>query len=381
MSSPASPEPLVPLPARPPVRRVLMTADTVGGVWSYALELARALGPRGVCVDLATLGAPLAQAQRDEAIAVPGLTVHDITWRLEWMDAPWDDVRASGEWLLELEARLAPDVVQLNGYCHGALPFQAPVLVVAHSCVLSWWEAVKHEPAPPACARYREEVARGLQAAHRVAAPTRALLDAVERHYGALPSACVIPNARRAECFVPTRKKRFVLAAGRLWDEAKNLSALEAVAPLLGFPILVAGETARPGGSGAAVVARSTRSLGMLSSPELAGWMSRAAVYALPARYEPFGLSALEAALAGCALVLGDIPSLREVWGSAARFVDPEDPGALAQALRFLMDHPEEREALAARGRRRALTFTPHRMVEAYLDLYAGLARRARHAS
>ncbi len=32
----------------------------------------------------------------------------------------------------------------------------------------------------------------------------------------------------------------------------------------------------------------------------------------LPARYEPFGLSVLEAALSGCALVLGDIPSLRE---------------------------------------------------------------------
>ncbi|CAM3593706.1 glycosyltransferase family 4 protein [Corallococcus soli] len=360
--------------------RVLMTADTVGGVWSYALELCRALCLRGASVDLATLGAPLSAPQWEEARALAGLTVHEGTWRLEWMDSPWNDVRASGEWLLELEARLAPDVVHLNGYCHGVLPFRAPVLVVAHSCVLSWWEAVKKEAAPSRYARYREAVARGLHAASRVVAPTRAMLDAIERHYGALPGARVVSNARSAASFPPAPKERFVLAAGRLWDEAKNLSALEAAAPGLPFLILVAGATTPPGG-GTQAVARSTRPLGPLPSPELAGWMSRAAVYALPARYEPFGLSALEAALAGCALVLGDIPSLREVWGSAARFVDPEDPRALARELRTLMEHPEEREALAARGRQRARAFTPQRMGAAYLDLYARLTRAERHVS
>ncbi|HYO60185.1 MAG TPA: glycosyltransferase family 1 protein, partial [Archangium sp.] len=40
-----------------------MTADTVGGVWTYALELCRALAGDGVQVELATLGAPLSPAQ------------------------------------------------------------------------------------------------------------------------------------------------------------------------------------------------------------------------------------------------------------------------------------------------------------------------------
>ncbi|MBN8228517.1 glycosyltransferase family 4 protein [Corallococcus macrosporus] len=365
-----------------------MTADTVGGVWSYALELCRALCLRGVCVELATMGAPLSPAQWLEARALPGLTVHESTWKLEWMDAPWEDVRAAGEWLLALEARLSPDVVHLNGYCHGAWPFRAPVLVVAHSCVLSWWEAVKGEAAPAHCRRYREEVAKGLHAASVVVAPTQAMLDAIERHYGtvhtrdarAFPAARVIPNARCATRFPPSRKERFVLAAGRLWDEAKNLAALEAVAPGLPFPIHVAGDALHPEGNAVATT-RSTRPLGHLAPPVLARWMARASVYALPARYEPFGLSALEAALAGCALVLGDIPSLREVWGDAAHFVPPNDSRELARALRFLMNHPRERTALAARGRERALTFTPDRMVEAYLDLYASLARRERRVS
>jgi glycogen synthase len=59
-----------------------------------------------------------------------------------------------------------------------------------------------------------------------------------------------------------------------------------------------------------------------------ADWYARASIYALPARYEPFGLSALEAALSGCALILGDIPSLREVWLEAAPYVSPDDESA-----------------------------------------------------
>ncbi len=110
--------------------------------------------------------------------------------------------------------------------------------------------------------------------------------------------------------------------------------------------------------------------LGRLSGRELAGWYSRAAIYAAPAHYEPFGLSILEAALSGCALVLGDIESLREIWDGAAVFVSPNDREALTLALRNLMDNPGEREALAARSLERAREFTPGRMAEAYLETY-----------
>jgi glycosyltransferase involved in cell wall biosynthesis len=98
--------------------------------------------------------------------------------------------------------------------------------------------------------------------------------------------------------------------------------------------------------------------------------MSRAPIFALPARYEPFGLSILEAALAGCALVLGDIPSLREHWDGVAIFVPPDDPGLLRLALRSLIDDPQLRQTLAMRARRRALGYSARRMALAYLGAY-----------
>jgi glycogen synthase len=349
-------------------RKVLMTADTVGGVWTYALELARGLGERGVEVALATMGAPINELQREKVDRIPGLRVFESHHRLEWMEDPWRDVEKAGEWLLSLESRICPDLVHLNGYVHGSLPWNAPTVVVGHSCVLSWWQAVKSEPAPEAWERYRQEVRAGLAAADLVVAPSAAMLTDLTRHYGALPRTRIIPNGRDGRLFRPTAKEKIVFSAGRLWDEAKNLEALERVAPQLPWPVFVAGDNHHP--DGGEIRPHNTRLLGRLTQRALSAWMSRASIYALPARYEPFGLSALEAALSGCALVLGDIPSLREVWRNRAVFVPPGDTQALQRELLRLIEEPERRQSLAAGARSRALELTPERMVEGYLEAY-----------
>ena len=346
-----------------------MTTDTVGGVWTYALELSRGLTQRSMEVALATMGRPLTPAQRREAERVPNLQVQESSYKLEWMDQPWEDVNRAGDWLLGLEERFQPDLVHLNSYSFGALPWRAPALVVGHSCVLSWWQAVKGSPAPPEWARYRQEVCRGLLLADKVVAPSAAMLRALEHHYGPIANSSVVPNGRDPAACQPQRKEPVILAVGRLWDEAKNLAALQSVAPFLSWPVYVAGDNCHPNGS--AVSVANVCFLGSLSSIELASWYGRAAIYALPAWYEPFGLSALEAALSGCALVLGDIPSLRETWDGAALFVPPDDTDALRVALRALASDRRNRTVLAARARQRALQYTPARMAEEYLQMYA----------
>jgi glycosyltransferase involved in cell wall biosynthesis len=169
-------------------------------------------------------------------------------------------------------------------------------------------------------------------------------------------------------------KEPFFLTAGRVWDDAKNLRALEAIATGLPWPVYVAGDNRGP--EGGVRECSHCRFLGALDTEEMADWMRRASVYVLPARYEPFGLSVLEAALAGCALVLGDIPSLRELWDGAASFVSPASPEALAHALRRMAGSVEERTSLAARAQQRARQFTPGRMAAAYADAYRAAAGR-----
>jgi glycogen synthase len=351
--------------------RILLTTDTVGGVWTYATELARALKPHGVEVALATMGAPLRPDQRARAESLDNVRVYESEYRLEWMQEPWDDVRRAGEWLLGVEADFMPDVVHLNGYAHGALPWRAPVMVVGHSCVLSWWQAVKGEAAPAAWDRYRDEVRRGLRAADVVVAPSAAMLLELRRLYGRLPQGMVICNGRDSTAFRRGPKEPLVLSAGRLWDEAKNLTLLERAAPHLPCPVYVAGDDRSP--DGAAARTRHTLALGRLDDSAMAHWLSRASVYALPARYEPFGLSVLEAALADCALVLGDTASLREVWADAALFVAPDDADGLASAIRGLAESPARREQMATRARARARRYSPQRMAQQYVLAYESL--------
>src|SRR5690606_33581318 len=169
-----------------------------------------------------------------------------------------------------------------------------------------------------------------------------------------------IANGRSRMGSARAQREPLVLAAGRLWDEGKNIAALTAVAPRLPWPVFIAGADRHP--DGGRIEQPNVRLLGQLPSDALASWFARAAIYALPARYEPFGLSALEAALGGCALVLGDIPSLREVWGDCAVFVPPEDHDALEASLRRLMDDDALRRAYAARAAERASRYTPASM-------------------
>ncbi len=345
-----------------------MTADTVGGVWTYALDLARALAPHNVEVALATMGRLPTSAQTAEAAAISNLTLHPSAFALEWMPDPWNDVARAGDWLLALEAECRPDLIHLNGYVHGSLPWNAPTLMVGHSCVLSWWQAVHGTNAPSEWQRYHDEVQRGLQSALLVAAPTQAMLDCLQAHYGPLASTRVLPNGRDAAFFGPAEKQPTIFCAGRLWDDAKNIRALAEIAPTLPWPVCVAGETAPPNGKEQHF--ENVHLLGSLPPAEIAERLAKAAIYALPARYEPFGLSALEAGLSGCALVLSDISSLREVWGNAALYAAPDDPDALREVIMRLISDKSLRREMSARALARAQTYTPERMAGGYLKAY-----------
>jgi glycosyltransferase involved in cell wall biosynthesis len=358
------------------VRRVLMTADGVGGVWQYVLDLSSALATRGVDVTVAVLGPPLDVTQQ-AAVARRGLHAVQHACKLEWMDDPWNDVARSGEWLRELADAFTPDIVHLNGYSHAALEWDVPVIVVAHSCVLSWWRAVRGEAAPASWNAYRTAVARGLESAAVIVAPTAAMRDALRAEHGCSRDIVVVPNGRDLgsgaySASVP--KSDLVLSVGRLWDDAKNVAALCETAGDLPWPVYVAGEWGSSRESDR--LSRNVHYLGRLPAERVVYWCRQAAIYALPARYEPFGLSVLEAAACRCALVLGNIPSLRENWSDAAVFVDPDDRAALQRAIEMLIADAPARERLSRAAAARAAELTVTRMAESYLDVYDSTLRR-----
>jgi glycosyltransferase involved in cell wall biosynthesis len=342
-----------------------MTADAVGGVWTYALELARGLAAAGTEVLLAVVGPGPDAAQQAEAATVPGLSLVVTGLGLEWQDKAGPLGAPARDRLLALERAFSPDLVHCNGFREAAAGFAVPVVLVAHSCVGTWWRSCRNEPLPEDWRAYGGGVRTGLRSASVVVGPTAAFLDAFLATWGTAHRRCVVRNGLDLEPVAAARRRPVVLAAGRLWDEAKNIAALAAVALELPWPVLVAGDPPPQGVGGG------LHHLGRLPRAALRQAMAEAAIFAAPARYEPFGLAILEAAAAGCALVLGKQPSLIELWGDAARFVPADDPAALRDTLLDLIEDGAALVRLQEAARARAARFGRAAMVAGYREVYA----------
>ena len=136
----------------------------------------------------------------------------------------------------------------------------------------------------------------------------------------------------------------------------------------IGVPVRAAGPLIGPNGARTAL--DNAVALGSLSAVEMAHALGRRPVFCSAAFYEPFGLTVLEAAQAGCALVLSDIPTFRELWEGAAVFVPPHDADAAAEVLERLLDDARLSARYGALARRRARRFTPEAMARDVAQLY-----------
>lgn len=107
---------------------------------------------------------------------------------------------------------------------------------------------------------------------------------------------------------------------------------------------------------------------------DLPALYSGARLLAVPSHYEGFGLTALEAMACGTPPVVSNRASLPEVVGDAGLQVDPDDPAALADALRALLTDDALHAELRARGLARAATFTWQRTAAKALEVYQKFA-------
>jgi glycogen synthase len=360
--------------------QILITADTVGGVWTYAQELVSGLLRRGHGVTLVSLGSLPSAEQTSWAKRLSGLDYRPTAYRLEWMQDSEKDVKDSSRYLRDLVAEVDPDVLHLNQYCYGDLSCDVPRIVVAHSDVVSWWVAV-HGQEPESTSWmdwYRRTVEAGLQGAHFIVAPSQSMMNGLKQHYAFRSANTVIHNGRSPELFEPgCHKEDFALSVGRVWDKGKQVNILATGKKAL--PVYIAGYEDEPGSHSTQDTA--LKCMGAQTHQQLRDLYARAAMYVATSRYEPFGLAPVEAALSRCALLLNDIPTFRELWGDCACYFPSNDAQGLAEAIRFLHENPQVRWHFAELAHQRARdNFTAETMVRQYEDIYSSVAAAERVA-
>ncbi len=189
------------------------------------------------------------------------------------------------------------------------------------------------------------------------------------------PAPLVLPNALDLAALPPRlpveARERTVLFVGRVVaDKGADAFVDACTAALPGLP---GWQACMIGADRFGPAARQTRferdlapraraagiaQLGYLPHADVLAAMARVAIVVVPSRWpEPFGLTALEAMASGAALICSARGGLPELVGGAARFADPDEPGALAAAIACLARDPQMRGARARAGLARAQAF------------------------
>jgi glycosyltransferase involved in cell wall biosynthesis len=348
--------------------RVLLTTDTIGGVWTFTKDLCSSLLAYGHDVALVSVGRLPSAAQREwcvrmRAFASSRFRYDALDVPLEWMQENARAYDAAERSLLQIARIFHADLIHANQFCFGALPTHLPKVVTAHSDVLSWAEVCRPEGLADSAwlRRYCALVNAGLRGATSIVAPTQWMAHALRRGFPAARNAAVILNGRTIEDtrVDPCQRVLQAVAIGRLWDEAKGFSVLAGMQAAM--PVVVAGETTLEDAAAA----------GALSEEEVLALFRCSSVYVATSVYEPFGLAPLEAALCGCAVVANDIESLREVWGDAAIYY--RGAAQLRGVLDRLVERPDELRCARLRSQRRGLELSIDKMVDGYLGLYTEL--------
>ncbi|RPI66064.1 MAG: glycosyltransferase, partial [Ignavibacteriales bacterium] len=293
-------------------KKILMTTDNLGGIWTYTMELLSEIDKKGIKTALAIMGAPLSANQKKQLSAFKNIKVYFGDFKLEWMEDPWEDIDEAGEWLLNIRDEFHPDIIHLSCFSFASLNWGVPVVTVAHSDVISWWRAVIKHPHPKRLNEYFKRVQYGLENSTAVVAPSKSMMKNINEIYGSFKNEKVIYNGRCKPKSSIRIKEKMIFSLGKLWDTAKNISVIVNAAPMLKWKVRIAGNLLNQVAEEFSIHGN-VDYVGNLTPEKVFENLDRASVFVLPAKYEPFGLSPLEAGLCGCALVLGDIDSFREI--------------------------------------------------------------------
>lgn len=356
---------------------VLLTTDVVGGVWDFTLALARRLGPLGYRASILAIGEP-SDGHR-AAAADSGIPLTNASLKLEWMADGLADLEATRRAVDRTARTHDVDVVHANTFGTVDVNAGGPTILTVHSDVLSWraW-TLGDDGVPREWQAYADLVRAAVRHTSSVVAVSTFQAHEISARYGVNRQMEVIHNGWDGPLapVEQSEQRTGTLLAGRIWDAAKNIGlAAEAASGWECGWIGVAGAQDHPDGGHATLPERFT-ALGHLGRDALDARLDRAAVYISPARYDPFGLLPLQAALHGCALVLADIPSYREIWGDAAVYFRSDDAAALRDCWQSVLASRQRRQMLARRATSRARQLSSTRMAHAYAQVYERLTRR-----
>ena len=120
---------------------------------------------------------------------------------------------------------------------------------------------------------------------------------------------------------------------------------------------------------------------GFIDDMDLVGVLKSSDVVAVPSRFEPFGIIALEAMAAGAPVVVSKVGGLAEIVEDTVDGleVDPESPRSIAEATVRVLTDPVLASRLAERGREKARAYSWEGSAARTLETYMEASRESKY--
>ncbi len=299
-----------------------------------------------------------------------------------FQEPPWPGDRVSNPLLRRVTARRA---ARFPGVFHATQPHAMPRV---SRLIVTCFDLIPLRMPDDylAGARRRHErktmadLVEGLQRAEFVIVPSLETADDVSLLAGVRPSRVrVVPGAvpPSAAPTGPVPDRPYVLFGGGVEPHKNAGLVIEALARTPRDLGLVLTGPWSPGRGD--LLQRHAAALGVADRVEFAGYVPAGRLAALrqgaravliPSKIEGFGLPMLEAMADGVPVLAADVPALREVGGSAAEYLSPDDPQPWAAWMASLTELGVERDTMGSAGRARAAEFSWTQTARMTRDVY-----------
>lgn len=311
---------------------------------------------------------------------------HARHWRGDYLFPPWLPMKGLAGFI----EREKPDVLHAHSYRFHTIEAAAkasraagiPLVVTAHGFYPPESAAVRLSRAVYDAMRGR----RALAQASRCIAVTAHEVE----HYAKLgvlrDRVAIVPNGIPESAFEPGHGDAFrkahglegplVLFLARLAHDKGVRDLARAAKQVPDATFAFCGRDAGEGAALRRLAGPNVRVLGPVDDPRDA--YAAADVFCLPSHYEAFGIVLIEAMAQGAPVVSTRVGGIPDVVADAGILVAPQDPDALANAVRSLLRDADARRTLALRGIARAGEFLWGPVVDRVMEVYARAAATPR---